>query len=114
MVCKSGAFEFLSDGAIYESVPSAGESLRRLGEEAARFLSDLREIAASDGCASKSACVKTVWQELSCALCRDNALVYDRSLLALARGVGKDFMPGLERALDEAGDVWFRSVLLLM
>ena len=49
--------------------------------------------------------MSTVRQELSCALCRGDTRMYDRSLLALARGVGRGFMPGLERALDEAGDV---------
>ena len=31
--------------------------------------------------------------------------MYDRSLLALAPGVGRGFMPGLERAVDEAGNI---------
>ena len=31
--------------------------------------------------------------------------MYDRSLLALARGVWRGFMPGLARAGDEASDV---------
>ena len=55
-----------------------------------------------------SALVRTVRQELGCSLCRGNTLVYERSLLALALGDGRDFMRGLERALDEAGDVQFR------
>ena len=38
-------------------------------------------------------------------VCKGNARMYDRSLLTLARGVGRGFMPGLERAIDEAGDV---------
>ena len=53
-------------------------------------------------------------QELSCALCKGNARMYGRSLLTLARGVRRGFMPGLERAIDEAGDVFFRPFLLFL
>ena len=102
---KRRAFEIFGDGAGYEFLPLAGESFGRLGKDASRFLNDLGEVAASDGCASKSAFVRTVRQELSCALCKGNARMYDRSLLTLARGVGRGFVPGLERAIDEAGDV---------
>ena len=31
--------------------------------------------------------------------------MYDRSLLELARGVERVFMPGLERVMNEAGNV---------
>ena len=30
---------------------------------------------------------------------------YDRSLISVARGVGRGFSPGLDTAVDEAGDV---------
>ena len=49
--------------------------------------------------------MKAVRQELSCALCRDEACISDRSLLALARGVERGFKPGWERTVDEAGYV---------
>ena len=88
-----------------EFLPLAGESFGRLGRDASRILNDPGEVAASDGRASLSAFVRTVRQELSCVLCKGNARMYDRSLLTLARGVGRGFMPGLERAIDEAGDV---------
>ena len=52
-------------------------------------------------------------QELSRVLCRGIARMYDRSLLALARGVGRGFTPGLERAVDKAGDVEFSAFLPL-
>ena len=74
-----------------------------LGKDAARFLNDIGEVAASHG--SKSAFARTVRQELSCALCKGNARMYDRTLFTLARGVGRGFMLGLHRAIDEAGDV---------
>ena len=84
----------------------AGKSFGKLGKDAARFLSDLDDVATSDGCTSQFALVRTVRQELSCALCRGNARMYNQSLLALARGAGRGFMPGLEWAVDvEAGDV---------
>ena len=47
----------------------------------------------------------TVRQELSCALCWGNVHLYDRSLLALASGVGRGFIPKLEKAVEKAGDV---------
>ena len=55
-------FKLFGDGAGYEFLLLAGESFGRLGEEAARFLSDLVEVAASDGCSSNSAFVKTLRQ----------------------------------------------------
>ena len=54
---------------------------------------------------SKSAFVGTVKQELGCALCLGNLRVYDQSLIALPHGVGRGLMPGLNWAVDEAGDV---------
>ena len=44
------AFELCSDGRGYEFLPLAGKSSGKLGKESARFLSDLGEVAASDGC----------------------------------------------------------------
>ena len=80
-------------------MPFAGEYFGRLGKEAASFVSDISEIAASDGCASKSAFVRTVQQELSHALCLGNACVYDQSLLALARCFERGVMPGLREGV---------------
>ena len=53
---------------------------------------------------SKAAFVRIVHQELSCTLCQGNACMYDRSVLLVASGVGRVFMPGLDRAVDEAED----------
>ena len=55
-----------------------------------------------------NAFVSTVWQELSGPLCQGDARVCGRSLLVLGEGVGMGFMPGLEGAVDEAGDISFR------
>ena len=72
---KLRAFELFVDVAGYVFLPLAGESFRRLGKEAARFLSDLSKVAASDVLASKSAFLKKVRQELSSTLCHYNALI---------------------------------------
>ena len=47
--------------------------LQEVGKEAAVFLSDVDDIAASDGCASQSDALKTIRQKLSCAVCRGHA-----------------------------------------
>ena len=100
---KRHAFEVFGAGAGYEFLPLADKCFGRLGRELARLLSDLSEVAAFDGCARKSAIMRTVRQELSCTMCLGNA--HDRSLLAFDQGVGRGFLPGLERAVDEADDV---------
>ena len=91
-------------GASYQFVPLAVDSFGRLGKEAARFLDDVGDVAAADSCASKDTFVRIVRQELSCALCRGDARMYDNSRISVARGVG--FSLGLDRAVDEAGDVY--------
>ena len=85
-------------------MPFTAKSSGRLSKEAARFLSDLSEIAAFDVYASKSAFVKTAQQELR-RLCHGNARKYFWSLLVRTQGVGRGFMPELERAVDVAGDI---------
>ena len=91
--------------AGYEFVLWAVESFGRLQKEAARLLNDLGDVAAADGCASKDTFARTVRQEFSCALCKGNARMYDRSIISVARAVGRGFSPGLDRAIDEAGNV---------
>ena len=63
---KCQAFERFGDGADYEFLPLAVESFGLLGKEVARFRNDLGDIAAVDGCASKTSFVRIVRQELSC------------------------------------------------
>ena len=75
------AFERFGNGAGYEIVPLAANSYGWLGKEAAQFLNDIGDVAAADGRASIDAFVMIVHQELSCALCRNNACMYDRSLI---------------------------------
>ena len=61
-VSKRRAFELFVDGSGYEFLPLAGVSFGRLGKDAARFLNDLGEVAALNGCASNSDFVRTVRQ----------------------------------------------------
>ena len=90
------AFELFGDGASYEFLLLADDSFERLGKEAARFLHGVGEVAVFDACASSSTLMRPIRQESGCALCRGNARKYDRSLLALARGVGKGLCPAGE------------------
>ena len=69
---KFCGFEAFGDGANCEFLPLSGECFLWLGKEAAHFLSDLGEEAASHGYAAKSAFVRPVQQELSCALLQRN------------------------------------------
>jgi hypothetical protein len=93
-------------GAVgFEFVPLAVESFGRMGLAASRFLSDLGDVAAAGGQADKAAFVRAARQELSCALCRGNGLVYGASAVGVARAVGRAFVPGCDQPLDEVGDM---------
>ena len=81
------------------------ESYRRLGRDASRFLSELGDIAASDGRVRKGAFVRSVRQELSCAVCRGNGAMYFQSTFSIAQAVGCQFMPGCDCTVDESGEV---------
>ena len=69
------------------------------------FLSDLGDIAASDGRARKATFVRSVRQELSRALFRGNGGVFFQSTLSIAREVFRQFMPGCECPINESGQV---------
>ena len=57
---------------------------------------------------SKATFVRTVCQELSCALRWDNAGIYPNFCCTWG---WKEFVPGLERAVGEAGDFEFMPSL---
>ena len=76
-----------------------------MGREASRFLSDLGDIAASDGRLRKATFVRSVRQELSCALCRGNGGMYFHSTFSIARAVDRQFVPGCACPIDESGEV---------
>ena len=98
---KMREFRLHGDGAGYDFVPLATESFGRLGKAAARFLSDLGEVAARDGRASKGAFVRSALATVSCALCRGNARVYRHAMCAVACAVGRQFLPGCDVPVDE-------------
>lgn len=102
---KRRSFDSLGQGVGYDFVPLAVESFGRLGLEASRFLSDLGDVAAAGGTASKAAFVRSVRQELSCALCRGNGRMYNKYMFSFAQNVGRQFMPGCDLPLDEAGEL---------
>jgi hypothetical protein len=102
---KRRDFDSLGQGGGYDFIPLAVESFGRLGLEASRFLSDLGDVAAAGGTASKAAFVRSVRQELSCALCRGNGRMYSRHMFCIARTAGRQFMPGCDLPSDEAGEL---------
>jgi hypothetical protein len=102
---KVTAFRSHQGACDYEFVPLAVESYGRLGVDAARFLSQLGDIAAEDGRVSKERFVRSARQELSVALCRGNGHMYFRSTFEIAHRAGRAFLPGCVHPLDEAGDV---------
>ena len=60
---KRASGRLLRDSVTTLAINLAVESFGRLGKEAARFLNDLGDVAAADGCASREAFVRTVRQE---------------------------------------------------
>ena len=84
---------------------SAMELNGRLGREASSFLSELRDIAASNGRVHKGAFVRSVRQELSCALCSGNSAMYFQSTFYIAQAVGRQFIPGCDSPVDESSEV---------
>ena len=85
--------EQFGQGVGYEFVPLAMEFFGRLGCDASRFLSELGNIAASDGHVRKGAFVQSMRQELSFALCCGNARIYFQSTVFIAQALGRQFMP---------------------
>ena len=63
------------------------------------------DVAAVDGCASEAPFVGAVRQALRCASRLDLSCMYDRSILSVARGIGRAFMPRFEKVVEQAGDV---------
>ena len=73
---KRRNFNAIGHDVGYDFIPLAGESFGWWGLEASRFLSDLGDVAAAGGTASKATFVRSARQELSCALCRGNGRMY--------------------------------------
>ena len=62
---------------------------------ALKFMSDLGDVASASGCIPKDAFLRWAMQLLSVALQKDNANMYRRSRLVLAREQGIRYDPGL-------------------
>ena len=84
--------------------PFAGSEKRQLASS-----TTLGEVSAAGGSASNAAFIRVVRQKLSRTLCQCNTCMYDLSLVSVAYSVGRDFIPELERAIDEDGDVKCRT-----
>ncbi len=104
---KRREFRAHGENAGYDFVPLAVESFGRLGRAASRFLSELGDVASAgaNGLVSRAAFVRGARQELSCALCRGNARLYHESMFAIARAVGRSFLPGCESPEHDIGEV---------
>ena len=102
---KVAAFRSHTRECGYDFVPLVAESYGRLGVDAARFLSQLGDVAAEGGRVSKALFVRSARQELSCALCRGNGRMYFRSTFEVALAAGRGYSPGVELPVDEAGVV---------
>ena len=76
-------------------VPLATETYGRHGSQAMRFLSRLGDIVASKG-GSKREFVRCARTELSVALARGNARMYNRTLFNVVRASGDAFLHGYE------------------
>ena len=76
-------------------VPLATETYGRHGSHAMRFLSRLGDIVAGKG-GSKREFVRCARAELSVALVRGNARMYNRTLFNVVRASGDVFMHGFE------------------
>jgi hypothetical protein len=77
----------------YDFVPLATETYGRLGVQAARFLKEVADYAARKG-VSKSAFTRMAHTELSCALVKGMALVWNAGMFATARAAGRGFQEG--------------------
>ena len=78
----------------YAFIPLSMETFGRLGKPAMQLLNTLAETAA-DGGVSKEGFVTNALHELSIGLCRGNAVLYKRSLTAMARVSGAAFQRGM-------------------
>ena len=71
----------------------ATETYGRLGVQAARYLNDVADYAARKG-VSKSAFVRMAHAELSCALVKGMAQVWNAGMFATVRAAGRGFLEG--------------------
>ena len=80
----------------YAFTPLSTESFGRLGKPAMKLLSKLAETAGAGGVRPKDGFVAHALRELSIGLCKGNAVLYKRSMYALARASGNEFRAGMD------------------
>ena len=85
----------------YSFVPLTVESYGRMGEPARKFLSNLAEKASSVGRVDRGAFLANAERELSVALCRGNAIVFQGCYGCLAKVSGSAWVPGAARPSSE-------------
>ena len=85
----------------YTFVPLSVESYGRMGEPAMAFLRLLADKAAAAGRVDRGAFIRNAQCELSVALCRGNALVFQGCYGCLAKASGSSWSPGAERCSAE-------------
>ena len=98
---KRRSLEEFGDDSAYDFVPLAVESFGRMGVAASRFLSELGDMAAQGGKVVKAAFVRGVRRELSCALCKGNARMYNKSLSRIATVIGSGYQPGCDIPVED-------------
>ena len=98
---KRNALADIVESGGYDFWPLATESHGLHGKSARSFVSKLGKIAERGG-VSRAAFVRSVYQELSMALVRGQALVYDASLERTARAIGRAFEHGSRVVLEDA------------
>ncbi len=86
----------------YAFTPLSTESFGRLGKPAMTLLSELAEAAAAGPpVRPKDGFVAHALRELSIGLCKGNAVLYKRSMYALARVSGDAFRAGMDNPTAE-------------
>ena len=90
-----------ADPTGYAFTPLSTESFGRLGKPAMKLLSKLAETAGDGGVRPKDGFVAHALRELSIGLCKGNAVLYKRSMYALARVSGNEFRAGMDYPMAE-------------
>ena len=81
-------------------VTTLAPAAHALGCDTEEFVCELGEIAAMSGRVSKSVFVMNAYKAISCELQMWNAHMYAKSLTAIARSCGQNFLPGFDAPVD--------------
>ena len=99
---KVSAWNQVGRDSGYDFVPIAVETYGQLGTQGTQFLSCVADVAAAGG-ASKAAFVRAAHAELSCALVKGMGAVYAASMFETVRAAGRNWRPGAEVPVADAG-----------